>query len=240
MIEKAILEHLYLTEKLSVAEIAQKLRSTFPRTLYWVKKHGIPIRSCSERTYVKFNPKGDPFCPKTQLTSKEKELFLTGLVIYWAEGSRKIRFNVQVVNMDYRMLQLFVRFLRDIVRVDESRLRLEVRVYHGFDRGGAHRYWSRFLKLRMSQVRVYPHIDHRSDPNKQWSPYGIATVSVSNTKLKIWLDQQLEKNIQRLLDQWSFSEAAPKGKLSSIVKEETATYAYGRPVDHSWITTCTG
>ncbi len=60
MMEKDILEQLYLGKKMSAAEIATELKATFPTALYWIKKHRIPIRSCSERTYVKLNPGGDP------------------------------------------------------------------------------------------------------------------------------------------------------------------------------------
>ncbi len=217
---------MYLEKKLSVAEIAAELGETFPKTLYWVKKHGIPIRSSSERTYVKHNPGGDPFHPKEQLTPRERELFLLGLAIYWTEGSRKVRYNVQVVNMDHRMLQLFVRFLRDIACVREERLRLSARVYHGFDKSKAQQYWSRLLKLRSEQVFAYPHIDERSDPNKQWSPYGIATVCVSSTKLKAWMDQQLEENIERLMEHWSYANFPAQQDRRNLIREALATYTY--------------
>ena len=223
MIEKSVLEKLYCEKKFSAAEIAEELKVTFPTALYWLKKHQIPIRSQSERTYVKLNPDGDPFQPKARRTLKENELFILGLVIYWAEGSRKVRYNVQVVNMDHRMLQLFVRFLRDIARVQESRLRLDVRVYHGFSKEKARRYWCQALRLNPKQVLVNPHIDRRSKPNRQWSPYGIATVRVSSTKLKAWLDQQLEENIGRLLDHWSYSVFSGRWKRDGMVREAAPT-----------------
>jgi len=182
---------------MSAAEIAVDLKATFPKVLYWIKKHGIPIRSCSERTYVKLNPSGDPFHPKEHLTP-----------------------------MDHRMLVLFIRFLREIVRADESRLRLDVRVYHGFDKDKARRYWCRALGLKPKQVFVCPHIDHRSDPNKQWSPYGIATACVSNTKLKVWMDQQLEENIVRLLDQEVSSGTVVGKNDCGVVRDGNATYTY--------------
>ena len=225
MIEKTVLQEMYLKEKMSTAEIAQDLKTTFPRVLYWIKKHGIPIRSCSERTYAKLNPKGDPFHPKTHLTSEERELFIVGLSIYWAEGSRKGNHcNVKVVNMDSRMLQLFAKFLREIVRVDESRIRLDVRVYHGFNKNKARQYWCRTLSLRAEQVFVCPHIDQRSNPRQQWSPNGIATLCVSNTKLKAWITQKLEENIEQLLDH-HLSGASDQGKDLGVVRDGTCTYA---------------
>lgn len=199
MIAKNILERLYLEKKLSVAEIAQRLQTTYPTAVYWTKKHRIPIRSQSERTYVKRNPGGDPFHPKQPLTMQEQKLLLIGLALYWGEGSRKSRHAVQLANLDHRMLQLFVRFLREVVGVTESRLRLDVRVYHGFDKYAAHRYWSRTLAIHPKQVFIYPHIDTRSQVNKLWSPYGIATLCVGNVKLKTWIDQQLEMLIQQFI-----------------------------------------
>lgn len=211
---------------MSAAEIATDLKTTFPKVLYWIKKHGIPIRSCSERTYVKLNPDGDPFHPKTSLSPKERELFLMGLAVYWAEGSRKSPCNVQVVNMDHRMLQLFARFLREIVRVDESRIRLDVRVYHGFDKDKARRYWCRALDLKPNRVFVCPHIDQRSNPRQQWSPNGIATLCVSNTKLKAWINQKLEENIERLLDRRNYAEFSKQQDRRNVSREALGTYTY--------------
>ncbi len=218
MIEKTVLEKMYLERKMSVAEIATELKATFPKVLYWTKKYRIPIRSSSERTYIKLNPNGDPFDPKENLTLKERELFLVGLAIYWAEGSRKgSKCNVKVVNMDSRMLQLFARFLREIAHVEESRIRVDVRLYHGFDKQKAHKYWSKILELKLRQVFICPHIDTRSKAVQQWSPYGIATLCVSNTKFKIWMDRQLEENIEWLLS---------RGGQETTVRESWATYSY--------------
>jgi catechol-2,3-dioxygenase len=46
---------------------------------------------------------------------------------------------------------------------------------------------------------VYPHSDHRSKPHKQWSQYGIATLQASNTKLKKWLNNAIEKQVNVVL-----------------------------------------
>ncbi len=217
---------MYIGRKLSAAEIATELKESFPKVLYWIKKHGISIRSCSERTYVKLNPGGDPFHPKERLTIRERELFIAGVSIYWGEGSRKVWHSVKVVNMDVRMLQVFARFLREIARVHESRLRLDVRVYHGFDKEIARRYWSKALKLKPSQVFICPHIDKRSNAIQQWSPYGIATLAVCNTKLKAWLDRQLEESIEQLMGSRNDSLLLERQGEHVVIHDEIATYTY--------------
>ncbi len=227
--QKKVLQELYCAKKLSVAEIAQKLNETFPKTLYWVKKHKIPIRSYSERAYVKYNKQGNPFDPKKDLGLKDRELLSWGLALYWAEGSRKERHSVQLGNLDHRLLQIFMKFLREIARVDESRLRVFVRVFHEFDQQAARRYWSQLLSISLKQVHVYPHGDRRSRRMKQWSRHGLTKITVSNTKLKAWMDQQLEENINALCSHWGIagpSSRKARRKLTTGLVD-TSTYSAG-------------
>ena len=201
MIDKTTLKNLYLGKKYSAAEIAQELKSTFPKVLYWIKKYKIPIRTSSERTYFKLNRNGDPFSPKQKLNDREKDLMLLALGLYWGEGCRKSKHVVKLANLDYRILQIFIRFLRVIACVDEKRLRLDVRVFRDFDLNAARRYWSQCLNLNEQKIFVYTHTDLRSQKNEQWSPYGIATLSAHNIKLKQWLDGLLQKQAEKALPQ---------------------------------------
>jgi len=86
-IEKTVLKKLYYDNKLSMMDIAKKLDKTFPTIVYWMGKYNFPRRSNSDSTYFKQNPKGDPFNIKTDLDDIEKDLLLTGLMLYWAEGN---------------------------------------------------------------------------------------------------------------------------------------------------------
>lgn len=226
MIEKNTLEDLYCKEKRSVAEIADKLNVSYPKAVYWVKKHGIPTRSRSDSMYVKLNRTGDPFSPKQKLTAAEQELFFWGLALYWAEGGRKARYTVQVGNLDYRLLRLFMEFLRVIVCFDESRIRVDVRVFEKFDLSRAGKFWARQLAIAPNRVFVYKHTDKRSQIKKQWSKYGIAAICASNTKFKVGLDQQLQENVERLIRYWAktprdFLRLAP-GRGKAL--ETTFTY----------------
>ena len=190
-----MLERLYYKNRLSMVEIADKLNITSPIIGYWMKKHKLSRRSNSESTYCKLNPDGDPFSVKSKLNRQERDLMLTGLMLYWGEGSKTAKSSLQLANLDHRMLQIFVKFLREICRIHEEKLRLFVRVYKKFDKDKAKKYWAKTLKMSTDRIFVYPHTDKRSKVHKQWSEYGIATLQCHNLKLREWIAKAIEKHI---------------------------------------------
>ncbi len=192
-----MLHKLYYDERLSMWDIAKVLSVTPATVVYWMKKHGLRRRSRSECAYVKQNPEGDPFRIKSKLNKKDKELLLSGLMLYWAEGSRKSRHAIQIANLDYRLLLLFTKFLRRICGLRKDKFRLLVRVYRKFNREKARDYWSRILKIPRSLISVYIHSDKRSKPHRQWSKYGIARIEVRNIKLKQYIDEELERYLSK-------------------------------------------
>ena len=179
-------------------EVASRLRTTHATVFYWLKKFGIPRRSWSDSAYVKLNPYGDPFAIPTRFSRRQRELLMAGILLHWAEGA-KGRSRARLVNLDHRMLQIFLRFLREVCHIDENRLSLYVRVHQRFSLTAAQRHWVRLLRLPTAQVFVYPHTDQRSHVKKRWSPYGIATLEFHSTKLKQWLDRVTEQYIARQL-----------------------------------------
>lgn len=180
-------------------DIADKIDVTLPTVWYWMKKHNLPRRSNSDSAYYKLNPNGDPFDIKKRLNRKEKDLLLTGLMLYWAEGSKSTRSSMQLANLDHRMLQSYLKFLREICRVSEEKLKLYVRVYRKFNKEKARRYWARKLKMSPKRIYVYPHTDIRSKMRKQWSPYGIATLQLYNLRLRNWIDNAIDEHLERIL-----------------------------------------
>ena len=195
---KEELKALYLGRRLSMAEIAKELGTTHATVLYWLKKHGVKRRSWSESTYLKLNPEGNPFDIPDELSPRQRELLIVGLLLFWTEGN-KGQLAVRLANLDPRMLQLFLMFLREVCHVRENRVHLYVRVHRQFALAPARRYWTRQLRVAASRVHVYRHTDARSKAEKQWSPYGLATLQVHSSKLKAWLDREIETYLCTLL-----------------------------------------
>jgi len=181
-------------------DISRKLSVTFSAVEYWMRKHSFMRMPCSDSAYYKQNPNGDPFDIKKRLNKKEKILLITGLMLYWGEGNKPFKGSTQLANLDDRMLQLFIKFLREICRLHEERLRLYVRVHKKFSLEKARKYWARKLKMPQKRIFVYPHTDIRSKINKQWSEYGIATLQMHNLKFRNWLDDSIENHLNKILE----------------------------------------
>lgn len=199
MLKKQILKTLYCGRQYSMMEVAQKLNVTHATVLYWLKRHGITRRSWSESTYVKLNPRGDPFTILSTFSNQQHKLATAGFLLYWAEGA-KSRDATRLGNLDPRMLQLFLKFLREICHVREERLRVSVRVHRRFPLRRARAYWARTLRLPPTRIFVYRHTDQRSQYSRQWAHYGLATLEFPSTKFKAWLDRSIETYVRKQLN----------------------------------------
>ncbi|MBU1147044.1 MAG: hypothetical protein KKD11_01730 [Candidatus Omnitrophica bacterium] len=189
--------YLYNIKKLSMWDIAKQSKVTHAKVYYWFKKYGIKRRSQSDSSYVKQNPNGDPFRIKKKLDNKERELLISGLMLYCAEGHRTNRHSTQLANLDYRILKVFIKFLRKICGIRKDKIGLYVQVYRKFNRNIARDYWSKILRMPKTQIFVYPHTDKRSKIDGQKSKFGIARLQVHNYKLKNWIDEELTNYLNK-------------------------------------------
>lgn len=78
----------------------------------------------------------------------DRELFLVGVGLYWAEGSKDKpydrRENVTFVNSDPGMIETFLRWL-DLLGVERNRVRYCVMIHESADVAAAERYWAEFV-----------------------------------------------------------------------------------------------
>jgi transposase len=78
-------------------------------------------------------------------TLSDRELFLLGVGLYWAEGSKDKEYDrrecVTFVNSDPEMIEVFLRRL-DLLGVERGRLRFTVMIHETADVAGAEGYWA--------------------------------------------------------------------------------------------------
>ena len=196
MIKKETLEQLYCSRKLSMVDVANALCITPATVRYWMARHKLIRRSRSESVYVKLNPNGDPFKIKENLTNKDRDLLLIGLMLYWAEGSRRNPHVVQLANLDSRLLSIFVKFLKIICGVRQDKICLTVQLFRTFDKEKAKLFWSKELSILPEKIRINTHSDKRSKIDELRSFNGIARLEVRNVKLKKWIDVSLNNIIK--------------------------------------------
>jgi len=82
VLKKDVLTDFYVIKKMSMQEIADCLGCSLHKVFYWIDKHDIKTRSRSEATYLKRNPRGDPFSVQRPKTNRDFELVGMGLGLF--------------------------------------------------------------------------------------------------------------------------------------------------------------
>lgn len=83
----------------------------------------------------------------------ERELFLAGVALYWAEGTKDKpharRERVTFVNSDPDMIRLFSAWL-DLLEVERDRVRYHVMIHESADVAAAEQYWADLVQANRS------------------------------------------------------------------------------------------
>ncbi|MFE7601447.1 hypothetical protein [Streptomyces sp. NPDC057494] len=78
-------------------------------------------------------------------TLSDRELFVTGVALYWAEGTKdksySRRESLQFINSDPNVIALYLRWL-GLLGVDADRLRFRVSIHESADVANAERFWA--------------------------------------------------------------------------------------------------
>ena len=84
----------------------------------------------------------------------DKELFVAGLSLYWAEGSKKTK-KVQFCNSDPKLMNLLINWLKKFFQIDKDRLsaRVGINEIHRKRESIVKKYWSETTGISLSQFR---------------------------------------------------------------------------------------
>ena len=106
---------------------------------YWRGKRGGSVRRMEEawnKARIRAKTGVD------DLDNSTKLLVLTSL--YWAEGSKA---DFSFMNSDPEMVALFVRLIKEILRVKKDQIRSSIRIYSGMDELKVKDFWSKMLNI---------------------------------------------------------------------------------------------
>lgn len=70
------------------------------------------------------------------------KLFLSGLMLYWAEGTKRGQEAVIFSNSDPNMIRLMMEWFRKICQVKENRFRIQVHIHSLLDQDEIKKHWS--------------------------------------------------------------------------------------------------
>ena len=92
----------------------------------------------------------------------KRELWLIGVALYWAEGSKEKEYypgsGIQFGNSDPRMIQVFLKWLFEVIEVHPSEVKFEIYIHENSknDVNMVKRYWSKVTSFPESTFsRIY-------------------------------------------------------------------------------------
>lgn len=184
--EKQIASHLFLRPSevrrvLNQKKVKRRSRSDAIRHLY-ITKHG-----------------KQPFRETKVLNRQQKILKVTGVMLYWGEGTKKGS-SVALANSDPKMVLVFLKFLREICGVDEKRLRVGLHYYQDHDADKLVTFWSTLTNIPPHQFdRPFLHASGKGSYNTK-SLYGTVLVRYSDIKLLSLLVSWIEEHQRKMLE----------------------------------------
>ncbi len=195
------IKDLYYKKQYSQSQIAQELGVSIDAVVYVMRKHSLVRRTKKEQSQVRFFNKKPSFSLKQQLSVKDQILKSIGVTLYWGEGYKTGLANaVDFANSDIKMIQLFLRFLRKICGIDETRLRVYVYCYSNQNPPELIRFWSKITGIPKSQfTKPYVRKDFRLE-KKDKMPYGLVHIRYSDKKLLLLIKEWIEECKQILDD----------------------------------------
>ncbi len=128
------------------------------------------------------------------------ELRLIGLCLYWGEGGKTNHGVARISNSDPAVIEVMMRFFREICLVDEKKFRGHIHTYSHLNAKVAEKYWSEVSGIPQTQFyKSYIKKSISSLGKKDKLPFGTFDIYVCNTKLFLEILGQIEKLKQVLL-----------------------------------------
>jgi hypothetical protein len=179
MLEEQIC-NLYKTG-MSGREVAASLGITISRVYRTLKAHPIELRTMQDYNKTRFISSPLSFSLVKKTTTKQRELTIAGLMLYFAEGA-KTGVTVDFANSSPALVKLFLNFLREVCQIDENRVRLYLYCFANQDVNYLVHYWSEYLKVSSDKF-TKPYIKKTLGQQKRIMKYGLLHVRYSDKRL---------------------------------------------------------
>lgn len=130
-----------------------------------------------------------------------QSLFVAGLMLYLAEGTKKNDYSIGIANTDSRLIKFFIWWLRRFLKIPKSKVRMQLHLYETMDISGEKRYWLKETGLTVGQL--YKDQVRKVRPGSFTYPesfrHGTCQIYVHGRKYK----SELSLSIKAFLDTYS-------------------------------------
>ena len=82
---------------------------------------------------------------------KKESFFTAGLMLYLGEGDKRNRNRVGLANTDPNVIKFFIKWIKDFLKIDESKIHLELHLYENMDIEAEKIFWQKITGLTKHQ-----------------------------------------------------------------------------------------
>jgi len=134
-----------------------------------------------------------------------KEFFIAGVVMYWAEGSKKT--STSITNSDERVILLMLKWFHDFFNIDiKTRVKAHLHIHAGNEDKKIKLYWSKLTGIPLENFGKSFVKPKGTGHRKNILPNGIIRIRVSGQgtedmrhKIMSWVDKIYELSIKKPL-----------------------------------------
>jgi transposase-like protein len=137
---------------------------------------------------------------KDILRLSDREIFLSGLFLYWAEGGKTSSCAIILTNTNPIMLKFYIKWL-SLLGISKSKLRVSLHLYSDMNINSEVEFWSKTLKISANQFRK-PYVKKSlfsSITYKNGFGHGTCSVIYENKPMRDYVLMGI-KRIQDLFD----------------------------------------
>ncbi len=202
---KKIIQDLYYKQGFSALEVGQKFGKGYSQVYKFMRRHNMPRRTPAQTKTIQFYKSPFSYSKKQVLSFQETKLLNATLMLYWAEGYKAGKM-MDFVNSDPKMISIFVRCMRKIYRVSESRFSIQLYCYANQNPSNLISFWSNLASIPTNQF-IKPYVRHNFKLKKTHKmPHGVVHIRYSDRRLY----EQIMRDIDKICSDLSRNGRAVK------------------------------
>ncbi len=113
---------------------------------------------------------------------KKNPLFVSAISLYWGEGDKTSKYNCRLTNTDPKMILIFQRFLVELCKIKEEKIRYWLLLYPDLNEEICKSYWIENAKIASSSFTKSIVIDGKHKTKRVTN--GVGTIVYSSRYLK--------------------------------------------------------
>lgn len=133
----------------------------------------------------------------------KRDLFLTGLFLYWGEGDKASRHRIGIYNTDPAMIKFGLLWLTKSLKIPKEKVRIHLHLYSDMNVENEISFWQTELKVQRNQfTKPYIKKTLRESIDHKGFGHGTCSLTVSDTETKDRLMMTLQSILDTLFEKY--------------------------------------